>query len=151
MRGRGEDVDVLTGYRLFALYLVNPWTKRDSEEARIGGGNRGGSAEDLGTGSDADGPDRGWAAAFTGWIGVREPAPQQADEADVVEKPFLDISIRDLTEQDKERRGIDVGVLVTNVLDDGPSVGILQRDDVVLAINGVNVESGKELIGAGAD
>ena len=82
---------------------------------------------------------------------VNPPNPQEADEADVVEKPFLGISIRDLTEQDKERLGVDVGVLVTDVLVDGPSAGILQSDDVVLAIDGVDVGSGTELLGAVGD
>ncbi|MDA1348874.1 MAG: PDZ domain-containing protein [Chloroflexi bacterium] len=82
---------------------------------------------------------------------VNPPNPQEADDADVVEKPFLGISVHDLTEEDKARLGVDVGVLVIDVLDDGPSAGLLQRDDVVLAVAGVNVASTHELTNVVAD
>ena len=73
------------------------------------------------------------------------PETQAAAAGEIIEKPFLGISIGDLTAEDRERLGVDVGVLVRAVLDDGPSADLLLEDDVVLAVNGVNVGSAEEL------
>ena len=68
------------------------------------------------------------------------------DDADVMKKPFIGISIANLSDEEAEERGIDDGALVKDVLDDGPSAGILENGDVITAINGETVSTSRDVI-----
>ena len=68
----------------------------------------------------------------------------QTDDADA--KGFVGISISSLHEAEADELGIEGGVLVNHVIDDGPSAGILLVGDVITTVNGHPVAETKYLI-----
>ena len=67
-----------------------------------------------------------------------ESAPQQV-APDEGSHPFIGIGVFTVGEEAAQKLGITGGVKVTRVLEDGPSVDILQGGDIILAINGTEV------------
>jgi len=62
-----------------------------------------------------------------------------------VTRAWLGISIQDLTPELAQQFGVTEGVLVADVIAGSPSVGILQRGDVILSVNGQKVKSVTQL------
>ncbi|MCH7802225.1 MAG: PDZ domain-containing protein, partial [Chloroflexi bacterium] len=68
------------------------------------------------------------------------------EPGDVVSKGFVGISISSLPEAEADELGIEGGVLVNHVIDDGPSAGILLVGDVITTVNGQPVAETENLI-----
>jgi serine protease Do len=64
-----------------------------------------------------------------------------------VSRAWLGVVIQELTEEIAQQFGVEPesGVLIADVLPDGPSYGILQRGDIVLSVDGVPVKRVTEL------
>ena len=72
-----------------------------------------------------------------------EDAEQEAQT-----KPYIGVAIGPLSVARAEELGVDGGALVTRVLEDGPSSGILERGDVITSFDGLSVSSPQDLIDA---
>lgn len=60
--------------------------------------------------------------------------------------PFVGIALESLSQQELVDRGIENGVLIAEVVDDGPAAGLLMQDDVITAINGQAVTAPQDVV-----
>ena len=71
---------------------------------------------------------------------------QAVEDEDAQTKPYIGIAISPLSPVRAEELGIDGGAVVSAVLEDGPSNGILERGDVITVINGQIVNGPQDVI-----
>ena len=72
---------------------------------------------------------------------------EDADQ-DAQTRPYIGVVISLLPPAMAEELGVDGGALVTAVLRDGPSSGVLERGDVITSINGLSVSGPQDVIDA---
>ena len=74
------------------------------------------------------------------------PAGQAAEDQD--KTPFIGVMIVTLSADEASTVGLEGGVKVVKVLDDGPSAGVLEAGDVITAIGGTETMTAQEVVEA---
>ena len=69
-------------------------------------------------------------------------------DSDAQTKPHLGVAISPLSPTKDEELGVDAGVMVTAVLNESPSSGVLEQGDVITSIDGQIVSSPKDVMDA---
>ena len=77
--------------------------------------------------------------------GQKVPLPRAAAH-DGEPNPYLGIAIHTITHDEAEELGIPGGAKVVRVGADGPSVGILEGGDIIVAINAAEVKTAKDVV-----
>ena len=72
-------------------------------------------------------------------------ARAQTDE-DVHKMPYIGILVRALSDSEAEELGVAGGVEVKRVMDDGPASEVLEPGDVIVAVNGQELSSARDLV-----
>ena len=75
-------------------------------------------------------------------------APQGQAAEDQDKTPFIGVSIVTLSADEASTVGLEGGVKVMGVLDDGPSAGVLQAGDVITAVGGTDTMTIEEVVEA---
>jgi len=79
---------------------------------------------------------------------VEDEDANAQDAQDSQTKPYIGVVISPLSQARAEELGVDGGALVTAVLGDGPSSGVLESGDVITSINGQAVSGPQDVIDA---
>ena len=99
--------------------------------------------------TSASGPGRADLSRASPAASLAEPEPgQEPPSLHLRKRPFVGITLRTLSEEELEEIGITHGVLIEDVLDDGPSAGKLFKDDIILAVNDEDVTSAQDVVRA---
>lgn len=69
-------------------------------------------------------------------------------DSDAQTKPHIGVAISPLSPTRAEELGVDAGVMVTAVLNESPSSGVLEQGDVITSIDGQIVSSPKDVMDA---
>ena len=69
-------------------------------------------------------------------------------DSDAQTKPHIGVAISPLSPTKAEELGVDAGVMVTAVLNESPSSGVLEQGDVITSIDGQIVSSPKDVMDA---
>ena len=72
--------------------------------------------------------------------------PEGEGDGDKGSRPFLGISITTLPSSEAEELDKDGGAIVGRVLDNGPSAGLLHKDDVIVAIDSQDVRNARDVV-----
>ncbi len=84
-------------------------------------------------------------AALGGGANTQQAAPDLKANAQS-QKPFIGIVLAELSDEEAAELGIEGGAAVRNVLEGGPSAGVLAEGDVITSINGQAVENASDVI-----
>ena len=71
----------------------------------------------------------------------RDAAPEE-------KTPWVGIAVRELPDAEAEELGITGGAVVRQVLEDGPSAGVLAQGDVITSVGGTDVSSPADVVAA---
>ena len=93
-----------------------------------------------------DDPPMSRTSAAPGLTGISDDGGQPQPPAQEGKAPFVGIAIETLSPEEAGDLGIDGGVRVRRVLDDGPAGGILEAGDIITSIGGQPVTTAAEVI-----
>ena len=81
-------------------------------------------------------------------VGHLQVVEDEEADSDAQTKPYIGVAISSLSPARAEELGVDGGVMVTAVLNENPSSGVLEHGDVITSIDGQVVSSRKDVMDA---
>ena len=81
-------------------------------------------------------------------VGHLQVVEDEEADSDAQTKPHIGVAISSLSPARAEELGVDGGVMVTAVLNENPSSGVLEHGDVITSIDGQVVSSRKDVMDA---
>ena len=81
-------------------------------------------------------------------VGHLQVVEDEEADSDAQTKPHIGVAISSLSPARAEELGVDGGVMVTAVLNESPSSGVLEHGDVITSIDGQAVSSRKDVMDA---
>ena len=81
-------------------------------------------------------------------VGHLQVVEDEEADSDAQTKPHIGVAISSLSPARAEELGVDGGVMVTAVLNESPSSGVLEHGDVITSIDGQVVSSRKDVMDA---
>ena len=79
-------------------------------------------------------------------VGHLQVVEDEEADSDAQTKPYIGVAISSLSPARAEELGVDGGVMVTAVLNESPSSGVLEHGDVITSIDGQVVSSRKDVM-----